>query len=127
MPTSRDDDVMRTKVWEPNQQLLVQDSRAWVIGYHDRLPHAFDPEGLTETPVRIKFTSNFARRNHGVFELTPQPSNEASTVNAEMDDVTFKIPMFDPDGPGIDDDYSFDLPDPHPPPPWSLRCMSSSS
>ena len=29
-----------------------------------------------------------------------------------MDDVTFEIPTFDPDGPGIDDDYSFDLPDP---------------
>ena len=24
----------------------------------------------------------------------------------------FEIPTFDPDGPGIDDDYSFDLPDP---------------
>ena len=28
-----------------------------------------------------------------------------------MADYDFKNPTFDPDGPGIDDDYSLDLPD----------------
>ena len=28
-----------------------------------------------------------------------------------MADLDFENPTFDPDGPGIDDDYSFDLPD----------------
>ena len=28
-----------------------------------------------------------------------------------MDDYDFENPTFDPDGPGIDDDYSLDLPD----------------
>ena len=62
-----------------------------------------------------------------VFELTPQPSNEASTVNAAMDDVTFEIPTFDPDGPGIDDDYNYDLPDPPmEPPPYVQQQLNAS-
>ena len=32
-----------------------------------------------------------------------------------MDDVTFENPTFDLDRPGVDDDNSFDLPDPPPP------------
>ena len=28
-----------------------------------------------------------------------------------MADLDFENPTFDPDGPGIDDEYSFDLPD----------------
>ena len=99
--------------------LLVLINRARVIGYHDGLPHAFDPDGHMETPVRIKFTSEFARRSHGVFEPTQQPSNEHPLYIYMMDDVTFENPTFEPEGPG-DDDYSFDLHDPAPsrePPP----------
>ena len=70
-----DDDVVRAEVREPNKQLLVLVNRARVVSNDDGLPYSFDPEGLTETPVRIKFTSEFARRSHGVFELTPQPPN----------------------------------------------------
>ena len=70
------DHVVRAEVREPNQQLLVLINRARVIGYHSGLPHTFDPQGLAEAPVRIKFASEFARRSHGVFEPTQQPSNE---------------------------------------------------
>ena len=70
------DHVVHAEVWEPNQQLLVLINHARFIGNHDGLPYAFDPEGLTETPVRIKFTSEFAQRSHSVFEPTQQPSNE---------------------------------------------------
>ena len=35
-----------------------------------------------------------------------------------MDDVTFENPTFDP---GVDDDYSFDLPDPPMEPPLDVR------
>ena len=38
-----------------------------------------------------------------------------------MDDVTFENPTFDPDGPGVDDDYCFDLPDPPMEPPLDVR------
>ena len=68
------DHVVRAEVRESNQQLLILINRAQVIGYHDRLPHAFDPQGLAEAPVRIKLASEFAR-SHGVFEATQQPSN----------------------------------------------------
>ena len=68
------DHVVRAEVWESNQQLLILINRARVIGYHDRLPHAFDPQGPAEAPVRIKLASKFAR-SHGVFEATEQPSN----------------------------------------------------
>ena len=68
------DHVVRAEVRESNQQLLILINRARVIGYHDRLPHAFDPQGLAEAPVRIKLASEFAR-DHGVFEATQQPSN----------------------------------------------------
>ena len=34
---------------------------------------------------------------------------------AATDDVTFENPTFDPEGPGIDDDYSFHLPPPRTP------------
>ena len=54
------DHVVRAEVREPNQQLLVLINRARIIGYHDGLPHAFDPQGLAEAPVRIKFASEFA-------------------------------------------------------------------
>ena len=37
------DHVVRAEVRESNQQLLILINRARVIGYHDRLPHAFDP------------------------------------------------------------------------------------
>ena len=124
----RNDHVMCPHIWEPDEQLLVLVDRARVVGYHDGLPHAFDPEGLTETPVRIKFTSEFARRSHGVFwtyATTSKWRHLCRFFNAAMDDVTVENPTFDPDGP--DDDYSFDLPDPPPPPPWSLRRTSSSS
>ena len=63
----RNDHVMCPQIWEPDEQLLVLVDRARGIGYHDGLPHAFDPEGLTETSVKIKFTSESARRSHGVF------------------------------------------------------------
>ena len=56
----RNDHVMCPQIWEPDEQLLVLVDRAQVIGYQDRLPHPFDPEGFIETPVRIKFTSEFA-------------------------------------------------------------------
>ena len=68
------DHVVRAEVRESNQQLLILINRARVIGYHDRLPHAFDPQGLAEAPVRIKLAYEFAR-SHGVFEPTQQPSN----------------------------------------------------
>ena len=66
---------MHAKVQESNQQLLILINRARVIGYHDRLPHAFDPQGLEEAPVRIKLAPEFSTRSHGVFEPTQQPSN----------------------------------------------------
>ena len=69
------DHVVRAEVRESNQLLLILISRARVIGYHDRLPHAFDPQGLAEAPVRIKLASKFTARSHGVFEPTQQPSN----------------------------------------------------
>ena len=69
------DHVVRAEVRESNQQLLILINRARVIGYHDRLPHAFDPQGLAEAPVRIKLAPEFTARSHGVFELTQQPSN----------------------------------------------------
>ena len=68
------DHVVRAEVRESNQQLLILINRARVIGYHDRLPHAFDPQWLLEAPVRIKLASEFAR-SHDVFEPTQQPSN----------------------------------------------------
>ena len=71
----RDDNVVRAEVRESNQQLLILINRARVIGYHDRLPHAFDPQGLAEAPVRIKLAPEFTARSHGVFEATQQPSN----------------------------------------------------
>ena len=46
-----DDDVVCAEVGEPNNQLLVLVNRAQVIGYHDGLPHTFDPLGLAEAPV----------------------------------------------------------------------------
>ena len=63
------DHVVRAEVRESNQKLLILINLARVIGYHDRLPHAFDPQGLAEAPVRIKLASEFAR-SHGVFEAT---------------------------------------------------------
>ena len=71
----RDDNVVRAEVRESNQQLLILINRARVIGYHDRLPLAFDPQGLAEAPVRIKLAPEFTARSHGVFEPTQQPSN----------------------------------------------------
>ena len=44
-----------------------------------------------------------------------------------MDDVTFKNPTFDPDGPGVDNDYSFDLPDPPMEPPLDVRQQLNAS
>ena len=44
-----------------------------------------------------------------------------------MDDVTIENPTFDPDGPGIDDDYSFHLPDsPMEPPPDVQQQLNAS-
>ena len=37
------DHVVRAEVRESNQQLLILINRARVIGYHDGLPHSFDP------------------------------------------------------------------------------------
>ena len=68
-------DKISAEVRESNQQLLILINRARVIGYHDRLPHAFDPQGLAEAPVRIKLAPEFTARIHGVFEPTQQPSN----------------------------------------------------
>ena len=45
------DHVVRAEVRESDQQLLILINRARVIGYHDRLPHAFDPQGLAEAPI----------------------------------------------------------------------------
>ena len=42
-----------------------------------------------------------------------------------MDDVTFENPMFDPDGPGEDDD--FDLPDPPMEPPLDVQKLLNAS
>ena len=56
----RDDNVLHAEVRESNQQLLILINRARVIGYHDRLPYAFDLQGLAD---------------HGVFEATQQPTN----------------------------------------------------
>ena len=69
------DHVVRAKVRESNQQLLILINRARVLGYHDRLPHAFDPQGLAEAPVRIKLAPEFTARSHGVFEPTQKASN----------------------------------------------------
>ena len=69
------DHVVRAEVRESNQQLLILINRARVIGYHDRLPHTFDPQGLAEAPVRNKLAPEFTARSHGVFEPTQQPSN----------------------------------------------------
>ena len=44
-----------------------------------------------------------------------------------MDDVTFENPSFDPDGPGVDDDYSFDLPDPPMEPPLDVQQQLNAS
>ena len=54
-----------------------------------------------------------------------KPRKLASTVNAAMDDVTFENPTFDPDGPGIDDD--FDLPDPPMEPPPDVQQLLNAS
>ena len=51
----RDDNVVRAEVRESNQQLLILINRAQVVCNHDGLPHSFDPQGLAEAPVRIKF------------------------------------------------------------------------
>ena len=42
-----------------------------------------------------------------------------------MDDVTFENPTFDPDGPGVDDD--FDLPDPSMEPPFDVQQQLNAS
>ena len=42
-----------------------------------------------------------------------------------MDDVTFKNPTFDPDRPGVDDD--FDLPDPPMEPPFDVQQQLNAS
>ena len=42
-----------------------------------------------------------------------------------MDDVTFENPTFDPDGPGVDDD--FDLPDPPMEPPFDVQQQLNAS
>ena len=39
----------------------------------------------------------------------------------------FENPTFDPDGPGIDDDYSFDLPDPPLDPPLDVKQQLDAS
>ena len=44
-----------------------------------------------------------------------------------MDHVTFENPTFDPDGPGVDDDYSFDLPDPPMESPLDVRKQLNAS
>ena len=59
------DHVVRAEVRESNQQLLILINRALVIGYHDRLPHALDPQLAPE----------FTARSNGVFEPSQQPSN----------------------------------------------------
>ena len=47
-----------------------------------------------------------------VIEVVRQPSNEDCLQQLlRMADFNFENPTFDPDGPGIDDDYSLDLPD----------------
>ena len=69
------DHVVHAEVRESNQQLLILINRTRVVCYHDRLPHAFDPQGLAEAPVRIKLAPEFTARSHGVFEPTQQPSN----------------------------------------------------
>ena len=68
------DNVVCAEVRESNQQLLILINRARVVGYHDRLPHPFDPQGFAEAPVRIKLAPKFAQ-SHGVFEPMQQPSN----------------------------------------------------
>ena len=69
------DHVVRAEVQKSNQQLLILINRAPVIGYHDGLPHAFDPQELVEAPVRFKLAPEFTDRSHGVFEPTQPPSN----------------------------------------------------
>ena len=44
-----------------------------------------------------------------------------------MNDVTLENPAFDLDGPGVDDDYSFDLPDPPMEPPLDVRQQLNAS
>ena len=70
------DDIVRAEVRESNQQLLILINRAQVIGYHDGLPHSFDPKGLAEVLVRIKLAPEFTARSHGVFEPTQQHLNK---------------------------------------------------
>ena len=97
---------MCAQVGEPNKQLLVLVNRARVVSDDHGLPHAFDTQGLAEAPIRIKLASKFAR-SHVVFEPTQQPSNKhPSSIYAAMDGATFENPTFDPDGPGLDDDYA---------------------
>ena len=72
------DHVMRAEVRESNEQQLILINRARVVCNHDGLPHSFDPQGLAGAPVRIKFTSEFAR-SHGVFEPTPSNEHPLST------------------------------------------------
>ena len=52
---------------------------------------------------------------------------EASTIKPTMDDITFENPTFDPDGPGVDDDYSFNLPDPPMEPPPDVQHQLNAS
>ena len=124
------DDVMCAQIGEPNKQLLVLVNRARVVSDDHGLPHAFDTQGHAEAPKRIKLASKFAR-SHGVFEPTQQPSNEhPPIIYAAMDDVTFEIPTFDPDGPGIYDGYaehSLDLPDAIMDPPLDVQQQLNTS
>ena len=41
--------------------------------------------------------------------------------------IEFENPTFDPDGPGKDDDYSFDLPDPPPDAPLDVQQQLDAS
>ena len=125
-----DDDVICAQVGEPNKQLLVLVKRARVVSDDHGLPHAFDTQGLAEAPTRIKLAFKFVR-SHGVFEPTQQPSNEhPPNIYAAMDDVTFENPTFDPDGPGIGDDYaehSLDLSDAIMDPPLDVQQQLNTS
>ena len=118
--------VVCAEVRESNQQLLILISCARVVCNHDRLPHSFDPQDLAEAPVRIKLVSEFAR-SHGVFEPTQQPSNEHPLSTPRWMTSLSRTSTFDPDGPGVDDDYSFDLSDPPMEPPLDVRQQLNAS
>ena len=76
------------------------------------------------TDCRIPLTPRGSRRERYGLSLRPnlleplcievvrQPSNEYCLQQLlRMADFDFENPTFDPDGPGINDDYSLDLPD----------------